>query len=113
MKQLDGSTGLDLCSLQNVGDSDVVGLDVQFLLEGDIHTLSYVTQCSDIDGNPDPASFSQKVTVTRTGVLETDGVDEWIVEGDTGCLRAGDIWAGQFLWDVTAPFFVTLKVKAQ
>ena len=109
----DGSFGLDLCSLTSVGDSGTVGLEISFLNDtGDRRMLSYVTQCWDRDGNLDPASASEKVTVTRTSVsVDGVGADEWTVVGNTACLRDGDLFFGPSLGDVTAPFEFTLTAQ--
>lgn len=106
---VDGNVGLDLCSLQNVGDLGTVGVDIGFLLNGENHTLSYVDGCPDGDGSQSDNASS--VTVIRTkAVAEGDAVDEWTVTGDTACLRNGGIF-GPSLGDVTAPFEMTLTAQ--
>lgn len=106
---VDGNVGLDLCSLQNVGDFGTVGVDIGFLLNGDRHTLSYIDGCPDQDGAQSDSASS--VTVMRTkAVAEGDDVDEWTVAGDTACLRTGGIF-GASLGDVTAPFEMTLTAQ--
>ena len=107
---VDGNVGLDLCSLQNVGDFGTVGVDIGFLLNGERYTLSYV------DGCPAQYGISQSDTASGVTVMRTkavaggDLVDEWTVAGDTACLRNGGIF-GPSQGDVTAPFEMTLTAQ--
>ena len=111
----DPATGrrLDLCSLAEVDKWGEVGLDISFLLGGQVRTLSYVTDCWNKDGIPQ-AIGSRKVQVTRTKVFKVDGVDdEWEIEtvgAGTACLRDGYGFA-PFLENIDAPFKMTITAQ--